>query len=539
MKIFKSSYSSSIILFCLSLYFTFVLNISLYKTLLQDPSIGTMRDNPFLLTVPLFVFCVLFAFFQIIAIPFLHKIIIPLLLIISAAISYNSFYYQVYFNTDMLENVLQTTNAEASKLLTTNYILWVLCLGIIPAVIYILAKVNYKPWYKEIAVRILWILLSLSTIGIIAKFYYQDYASFIRNHKQISHIIVPSNFIASGINKIKRVREQNRPYQQIGLDAKRFSKNTDKKNIFILVVGETTRAANWGLNGYQRQTTPQLAALGESVINYRNVTSCGTATAVSVPCMFSVMNRDNYNGSIAAKQDNVLDIISRTGINIVWLDNDSGCKGVCTRITNKIMDTKTAKYCKDGECLDDILLDNIDEYIHSDSPQDLLLVLHTMGSHGPTYYQRYSNAFKQFTPTCDTHEIAKCDNEQLVNTYDNGILYIDHLLTQLINKLKNSPEYHSALYYLSDHGESLGEKGMYLHGAPYAIAPNEQKEVPQILWLSPSMEASKNIDTLCLRNHAENQQYSHDNLFHSLLGFFDIQTEVYKKELDIFSGCRK
>ncbi|TCV84850.1 phosphoethanolamine transferase [Testudinibacter aquarius] len=533
--------SSSKLLALLTLFFTVVMNYAFYKTVLAlYPNI-----DMFALSLPFAMFFILYAAFQILALPYLHKILMPLLLLLSASIGYNALFYNVYFDTNMLENVLQTSFTEASKLVTFSYILWIVVFGVVPSLLYVMVKVNYRTWYKEIGVRLLLIALSAAVIGGIAKFYYQDYASFFRNNKQVVNLIVPSNFIGAGINEVKRIQQANRPFEQIGLDAQQVKSDGQKRRVLVLVVGETTRAQNWGLNGYQvngqpRQTTPKLAALGSELVNYPQVTSCGTATAVSVPCMFSVMDRSNFNSSVAQKQDNLLDIAQRSGINILWLDNDTGCKGVCDRVlTENLTGTNSAEFCRNGECLDDILLQNFEQRLQADPNKDLIVVLHTMGSHGPTYFERYTPEYRQFTPTCDTQDIAKCSKEQLVNTYDNGILYIDQFLDQVITTLKKQPNFDSALLYVSDHGESLGENGMYLHGTPYSIAPDEQTHVPAVFWASQGWQAQRNLDLSCLQKNANATAYSQDNYFHSILGLMQIKTTVYNPTMDIFAGCSR
>ncbi|TNH02736.1 phosphoethanolamine--lipid A transferase [Testudinibacter sp. TR-2022] len=533
--------SSSKLLLLLTLFFTVVMNYAFYKTVLAlYPNI-----DMFALSLPFAMFFILYAAFQILALPYLHKILIPLLLLLSASIGYNALFYNVYFDTNMLENVLQTSFTEASKLITFSYILWIVVFGVVPSILYVMVKVNYRTWYKEIAMRLLLIALSVVVVGSIAKFYYQDYASFFRNNKQVVNLIVPSNFIGAGINEVKRIQQANRPFEQIGLDAQQVKQDGQKRRVLVLVVGETTRAQNWGLNGYQvngqlRQTTPKLAALGSELINYPQVTSCGTATAVSVPCMFSVMDRSNFNSSVAQKQDNLLDIAQRSGINILWLDNDTGCKGVCERVpTENLTGTNSAEFCHNGECLDDILLQNFEQRLQADPNKDLIVVLHTMGSHGPTYFERYTSEYRHFTPTCDMQDIAKCSKEQLVNTYDNTILYIDQFLDRVINTLKKQPNLNSALLYVSDHGESLGENGIYLHGTPYSIAPDEQTHVPAVFWASQGLQAQRNLDLSCLQKTANTTAYSQDNYFHSVLGLMQIKTALYNPTMDMFAGCRR
>lgn len=531
---------STTLIALVALYFTCVLNYAFYaKVLAFHPFTGAAEDY-FLFTVPFFVFFVLNAVFQLLALPVLHKIIIPILLIISAAIGYSEIFLDVYFTTDMLENVLQTNFAESSRTVTLPYILWVIGFGVIPAILYVLVKINYRVWYKELAYRISMIVLSAVVILGIAKGFYQDYAAFVRNNKSVPALIVPSNFISAGVNEIKRVQLANMPYTQLGLDSAQ-EKPDDYRHLTVVVVGETTRAQNWGLNGYKFQTTPMLAARGDKIINFKNVTSCGTSTAVSVPCMFSGLGRANYDAVKASHQDNILDVLQRAGVEVMWLENNSDCKGVCLRVPNKnITALNDPKYCTDGECLDNILLSHIDDVIQS-TQKDTVLVLHTIGSHGPTYYERYTPEYRRFTPTCDTNEIQKCSNEQLVNTYNNGILYIDQFLDKVISKVEKYPDLEAAVYYLSDHGESLGENGVYLHGTPYAIAPEQQTKIPMIMWFSDLFRKNENIDFACLSKNAQQQSYSQDNLYSTLFGLMDMDpsTSVYQKQLDIIAQCKK
>lgn len=488
--------------------------------------------------MPFFIFFTLNAAFQIIALPILHKVIIPLLLVISAAISYQEIFFGIYFDHDQLTNVLQTNFSESSRMITFPYLLWIFVLGIIPAILYVGVQINYRRWYKEILVRVSMIALSAIAIIVIGKFYYKDYAAFSRNNREIVHLILPSNFIGSSIQLVKKNYQANLPFKEIGLDTA-LVKPDEYRHVTILVVGETTRAQNWGLNGYERQTTPQLAARSD-IINFKNVSSCGTATAISVPCMFSEYTRENYNATKASREDNLLDILQRSGIEVQWRDNDMGCKGVCDRVPSKDMTAlNLSEYCHNGECLDEILLKDLETELHK-SNKDTVIVLHTIGSHGPTYNERYSKEFKKFTPTCETNEIQKCSNEQIVNTYDNGILYIDNFLNKVINVLEKEKNWESTMLYVSDHGESLGEDGIYLHAAPYAIAPKYQTRVPMVMWFSPLWAKNEGFDLDCLRKNAETKKFSHDNYFHTVFSMMDTKNDVsvYDKNLDILAQCK-
>ncbi len=527
----------------LSAYFAFVLNWAFFRTVFQSyQPTGTAGDY-FVYTVPLVLWALCYILLLLLSLPYVHKIIIPLLLILSAAVSYHSVFFNVYFDRHMLDNVLQTTPAESARMVSFSYVAWLLLLGVLPALLYVRTQCLYAVWWKEIAKRVMALGLSFVVILGVAAVYYQDYASFFRNHADIKHLIVPSNFITAGVSKLKRLRAENMPYAALGKDAK-LNKSDKQRNVVIMVLGETTRAQNWGLNGYEKQTTPKLAARlqkGEAVINFPNVSSCGTATALSVPCLFSSMGREQYNEVKANRQDNILDTLQYAGAQLHWVENNSDCKGVCERIpTTNTIQLNLPDYCTDGECLDNIMLPELDKLLNAPSEQDLVVVLHSIGSHGPTYFERYTAQERLFTPTCDTREINRCSNDKLRNTYDNTIVYIDQLLDQIIHRLEQRPDWKSSLLFVSDHGESLGENGMYLHGTPYAIAPEYQTRVPMTMWLSPAWLKQKSTDLACLNSQSK-QAYSHDNIFHTLVGLSDADPRTisqYRADEDILAKCR-
>lgn len=533
--------SSTQLVLLLACYFASVFNFAFYREVFSlQPFAASQPESYFVLTIPFVLLCALVAVLQTLSLPIVHKIIIPLLLVISAAISYNAIFFNVYFDLDMLENVLQTNSAESVRMLTPSYLLWIAVFGVLPALLYLNTKIAYKKWWKEIATRLAVIAVALIGIVAVAKFYYQDYAAFFRNNRAVAHLIMPSNFVAASVKKIRHLQRDNLPYTQLDLNS-----NQDKpdayRHVTVIVVGETTRAQNWGLNGYARQTTPLLAKRGEQIFNFPQVSSCGTATAVSVPCMFSAFTRENYDATKAAKQDNILDILQRANIDVMWLDNNSDCKGVCERVPNKTVIDLDPALCHNGECLDNILLPELDKALADPTKKDLVVLLHVIGSHGPTYHERYTPEFRHFAPTCDTNEINRCNNEQLVNTYDNTIVYQDQFLDKVIQRLEAHSDWESAMLYVSDHGESLGENGLYLHGAPYAIAPETQTRVPMVMWFSEAFLKQEPFDFDCLRQNAQRQSYSHDNLFHTMFSLMDMDFKLgsYQPELDILGQCRK
>ena len=261
---------------------------------------------------------------------------------------------------------------------------------------------------------------------------------------------------------------------------------------------------------------------------------------MSLPCVFSALGREDYSDRKAHAQEGLLDVLSHAGFEVRWYDNNSGCKGACDRVSYEDLSQPEAgnRWCVGDECYDERMLDKLPEVIRN-AKGDLVVVLHQKGSHGPAYSKRYPKAFQRFTPVCETTELAKCSRESIVAAYDNTILYTDHFLSQTIEVLKQasaSEKVNTAMLYFSDHGESLGENNMYLHGAPYILSPNEQRAVPMMLWLSDGFRERFHIDQRCLTARA-GQPFSHDNVFHSVLGMLSVSTAVYNPALDIFGPC--
>jgi lipid A ethanolaminephosphotransferase len=323
-----------------------------------------------------------------------------------------------------------------------------------------------------------------------------------------------------------------------GDDARKVSKGRAGRSLTVLVIGETARAANFSLNGYPRPTNPLLSQVPD-LVNLSHVFSCGTDTAQSVPCMFSGLGRRAYSYERAVQREGLLDILQRAGFSVLWRENQSGCKGVCRRVPTEFVTTMDyRKFYEVGSSLDENLLTGLQEKIDQ-LPGDGVIVLHMMGSHGPAYYQRYPSAFEQFQPTCKESQFSRCTRAQIVNSYDNTILYTDHILARLIGLLQanDAKDVATAMIYVSDHGESLGESNLYLHGLPYALAPDVQKHVPMLLWLSPRFQAGVHADMGCLQRRKD-EPASHDNLFHSVLGLLDVHTKVYDRGLDLFARCR-
>ncbi|ELC9521585.1 phosphoethanolamine--lipid A transferase [Vibrio alginolyticus] len=531
--------------FLLALYFALVVNIPIYKELI---GIFTHLDNVkigFIITIPIFFLAALNFLFNLFSWPWIGKPFFIILIIVSSMVSYASYNYGTLFDSGMIANIVETDSSEASSYLSAHSVIWTLIMGVIPAIIVFKVKLQsqrHQLLYFSVT-KLVSMLSSLAVIAVIASVYYQDYASVGRNNSHLKKIIIPTQFVYSATGYVKeKYFTTPEPYREIGTDAKQsdsaVQQAQSKPTLLVFVVGETARTQNYQLNGYTRETNPYTSKL--DVISFQDVASCGTATAVSVPCMFSQLTRNEFERTKADNQDNALDIMLRAGVDLIWKENDGGDKEVAHKIKKIEVDRKqVSPMCNGQTCYDMALLDHFDQEV-ADMHGNRVVAMHLIGSHGPTYFQRYprDNAF--FKPDCSRADIENCSIEQIVNTYDNTIRYTDLVLAETIKKLKAlESEYNTALIYISDHGESLGENGLFLHGMPYGLAPDFQKRVPLIMWLSSGFKQAKQINTDCLYKQAQNAgQYSHDNVFHSLLGIMDVQTQAYDSKLDIFKACR-
>jgi lipid A ethanolaminephosphotransferase len=465
--------------------------------------------------------------------------LLAVLLLATAGAGYYMDRYSVYMDRAMLRNVLATNYKEAGELLGWGFAGHLLMFGVIPAGLLWVPSLKRRPFRRAALVRIGWVAGSL-VLGVASLLLvFADFGSLMRNHREIRHLITPGNIVASlAGNAWGRAKRPNQPRIVVGADAAMPALAPGKRPaLFVLVIGETARAQNFSLNGYGRATNPQLAR--HDVINYPNATACGTSTEVSLPCMFSHFGRAHYDEEKILTHESVLHVLARAGVKVLWRDNQSGCKTVCDGLPVEQLDhAKVDALCPEGQCLDEVLLRGMDQVLR-DRQGNLLVVMHQLGSHGPAYFKRYPAAFKTFTPACETDDLRRCSTAEIVNAYDNSLLYTDYFLGKLIDYLGEAAKTRdTAMLYVSDHGESLGERGLYLHGVPWSIAPDVQTRVPFVLWLSPAFRAGRGVDAECLRAQARQQAVSHDYLFHSLLGLFGVTTQAYDAGLDLVASCR-
>ncbi len=545
-----------IIWLMVSLWMATVGNWALWRGLAKVGLMSSLGDYAFVLAFILIITGTLCLLGGLLAWQRTVKPVLTVLLIATALGLHFMLTYGVVIDTTMITNVLQTDPRETRDLLNLRMLVTLLMVAGLPCLWLWRQQVQRIAVSQQIMRNIMFTLASAVVIAVALGLSFQNFASTMRNHTQLRYLINPLNSIyALGYLGSKPLHKGPMPFTQLGLDAKlpagavsgaaSNAAAAGPAPLLVLIVGETARSGNFQVNGYARPTTPELAALmtTERMASLRNVTSCGTSTAESLPCMFSHLGREGFL-SRKAEFETLVDVLQHAGLAVLWLNNQSGCKGICDRIPSaNTTSEKVAEHCDTGECFDKIMLHNLDARIAA-LPADkrakgVVVVMHQMGSHGPAYYKRAPTAFKKFTPECTSNALKDCTREQVVNSYDNTIAYTDHFVASTIKWLKTKENTaQAAMIYLADHGESLGENNIYLHGLPYAIAPDVQKQVPWITWLSASFATRSKVDVACLRGRA-NEPASHDFYFHSVLGLLGVQTSVYRKDWDVYAPCVK
>lgn len=453
-----------------------------------------------------------------------------LFLLINSGVFYFINTYHVYINSEMLENVMQTNQAETLELLNLRWAAYILILGMVPALF--IRWLQIKPVGFGRRLSVIGTLLCIVLVLIVPN--RREVIPFVRSNKPVKYFLVPVNYISAIISLSKHYYRQSREFVSIGVDSSYAPYwHNGKKNLIVFVVGETARAANFSLSGYERDTNAPLKPYIDNLFYYQNATACGTSTAVSVPCMFSRDGRSEYSNGSAAYTENVLDVLQKNGYLVTWVENNSDCKGICNRVKLR---SPCGRSPQENDCLDAVLLDELDSAMPS-KPQNTVVVMHTIGSHGPKYFKRYAEDVAPYRPVCATERLGECTTEELVNVYDNTIYYTSYILAQMIEKAKkHAADYNVVLIYVSDHGESLGESGLYLHSAPYVIAPKEQTHVPFLIWATDETLTALGLDKDCLRS-GTNNAVSHDNVFHILLGLAGVKASEYNPALDFLTTC--
>lgn len=527
----------------ISLFFVLFYNFTFFKKTLAVYPINA-HNALFLLSVTTILFCatnlmlnillfVMNSVLRLVRLKVIYKRFFLVVFFLAMLGAYVMDSYGVVIDDTMFLNILKTDAKESLDLITLKLLFYFIFLFIAPMLCIYKVKVEENSFKADSIAKLKTIVISVVVIFAMVFSFSKYYASFLREQKPLRYYTNPTYWIYSmGKFGGSFFKNPNKTFEALGRDSKIPALDNDR-DLIILVVGETARRDRFSLNGNPQETNPLLKK--EKVVSFTNATSCGTSTAISVPCMFSHFGRNNFSVDNANSTENLLDVLSHTkDVNILWRDNNSDSKGVAIRAKFEDYKSASTNTICDTECRDEGMLVGLQDHINKVKDKDIFIVLHQMGNHGPAYYKRYPKNFEVFKPVCQTSELEKCSTEEIVNAYDNAILYTDYFLSKVIELLKaNNGKFHTAMLYVSDHGESLGENGIYLHGLPYMMAPKEQKDIAMIMWFGGGMEAE--TDYVGLKKRV-NEPYSHDNVFHTVLGMFEVESEAYNPELDILHG---
>ena len=472
----------------------------------------------FSIVLVIILFSVLFSALMAFISPTVMKFFWVIALLVNAFATYFLTTFQVNLSRSMMGNILNTRSSEAFDFLHPTLFIYLFLLGVIPS--WFILRIAIKQTGRLRLIT--YLLLTLSVISLLIYVNSSSWLWIDKHAKNLGGRIVPWSYI---INTARHINQQSKGSEIQTLLPEAIFKNNDK-TVVILVIGETARAQDFSLYGYSRDTNPLLKKSG--VIALKNAQSCATYTTASVACILS------HLGKPSTSFEPLPSYLKRFGADVIWRTSNWGEPKIDVTEYSEVGDL--VKKCSDDRCKqDEVLLTDLADRINASKKQKVFIILHTRGSHGPSYYTRYSKDFDVFKPVCKTVEVNNCTAQELKNAYDNSILYTDYFLTKTITLLKNLGNVSSTLLYISDHGESLGEYGLYLHGTPYSVAPDFQKKVPFILWMSDTFKKSHHVSE---KSIDVNGEHSHANIFHSVMGAFSMQSRVYNKSKDIFNSSR-
>jgi lipid A ethanolaminephosphotransferase len=466
-----------------------------------------------------------------------QKPVLVALILIAAVTSFYMDTLGVVIDREMIQNAMTTTLAEGKHLITPQFLIHVGLYGVLPAAAVIWMRIRRMTIWRGLGA---WALVTAGSAALVVGLLFTNlkaYSTVLRADKELMGSVQPLAPMSGALRYARMMLKSTQiVLEPTGMDAQpgTYLSAAKKPVLMVIVAGETARAANWSLNDYGRETNPELAK--RDVLYYSKVSSCGTATATSLPCMFSPLTRNEYSFEGGLSHENLLDVLVHAGFKVEWWDNNTGDKAVAARVPSRFMTAEDgAEFCQ-PECIDGVFLKRLRE-VAGTMTENTVIVLHQIGSHGPSYWLRYPPEREVFTPACKTPELTECTTEEIVNAYDNTIAYTDYFLAQVIDLLEAEGRVIPAMYYVSDHGESLGEGGIYLHGTPYFMAPDFQTHVPMVIWMSERFRATLGLNQGCMAKRMEDA-VTHDNMFSTVIDMLDVVTIAENEALDLADSCR-
>jgi lipid A ethanolaminephosphotransferase len=453
-----------------------------------------------MLVLNAFVFYLIFSLSQ-----YVGKFLLVLFFIINAIAVYFINTYSVIIDESMIGNVFNTKYEEASSFFSIKLIVYIVLLGIIPSIYIIKAKINTVTWKKFLTTSSLTLLFILMIVFVNAT----NVLWIDKNSKTLGGLAMPWSYTVN--ISLFYTHQYQKNQKEILLPNATIKDN--QKSVVVLIIGESARSQNFSLYGYQKNTNPLLSKT-PNVFHFE-ANSSATYTTAGVKSILEYKDTDDLYEILP-------NYLYRNNVDVIWRTSNWGEPPVHIKKYQKKEDLKAN--CKVELCdYDEILLSGLNEQILASKKNKVLIVLHTSMSHGPTYSKKYPPQFETFKPVCNSVELGKCTQTELINAYDNTIVYTDYILSKVIEDLKQLKEFKSTMIFVSDHGESLGEKNLYMHGLPISIAPKEQYEIPFIVWVSDGSKQLKPIKIV-----------SQNHVFHSVLNFLGMQSPIYDEEMNIF-----
>lgn len=434
------------------------------------------------------------------------KVLLVLFFIINSIAVYFVNTYSVIIDESMIGNILNTNFEESSSFFSLKLIVYLILLGVIPSIYIIKAKiinVTLKRFFINISLALLFILgLVIANAN--------NILWIDKNSKTLGGLAMPWSYTVN--ISLFYIHEYKKNEKEIILPDATIRDN--EKSVVVLVIGESARSQNFSLYGYEKNTNPLLSKIPN--LFHFNANSSATYTTAGVK---SILEHTDTNDLYEILPN----YLYRNDVEVIWRTSNWGEPPIHIKNYQKRDALKTN--CTGEGCnYDEVLLTGLKEQILASTKNKILIVLHTSTSHGPTYSKKYPAQFETFKPVCNSVELGNCSTTELINAYDNTIVYTDYILSNVIEDLKQLKEFKSTMIFVSDHGESLGEKNLYMHGLPMSIAPKEQYEIPFIVWLSDNSSKQLKPNKLLSQNH----------VFHSVLNFLNIESPVYKEDMNIY-----
>ena len=505
MKLFKAKIKLTTMCVVLSVFTVAAYHFPFFRLVLENTE-GGLNGTLIFAGLAVLMLALDFFFYYLIlyAGRFVGKCILAFTFIADAITLYFINSYEVLITDKMMGNVYNTQFSEASGFFSLSAVLYVIFLGVLPCVYIFVQKVEYGSFRRFLAN----IGAGLGMVLAVALGHMKNWPWIDRNSTELGSLLMPWSYTVNTFRYYSAEKKRNA--KEILLPDATIV--TDSRDVCVLIIGESARRDHFSLYGYERETNPYTAGDGVTALV---ADAAATYTTAGVKAILD-------HGPVNKLYEILPNYLYRAGVDVVWRTSNWGEPPVHIEKYYKVKDIK-ARYPEADDRYDGILLEGLKEDILASDKTKTLVVIHTNTSHGPTYFKKYPSEFEKFTPVCTTVEMSKADHQELMNAYDNSILYTDWLIHSVIGILKDTPEVRSCMMYVSDHGESLGENNLYMHGVPMSMAPAEQVEIPFIVWDSDEATDVKPLEKV--------GQY---HVFHSLLKFLGLESPVYDEEKNIF-----